>query len=120
MPVNWRPENRFQAFIKEDGYVRQMERKRCYESRIFNDKGWLTEPIKKDDPRELHDVEGTLEVQRQLLSKLAVHENRAIVEPGSNMYHRRLEALKADTVQAIQKTWSQSSKSTTYPRSIYF
>ena len=119
MPVRWRPEKRFQAFIEEYGYVRQMERKRCYEGRIFNDKGWLTEQINKDDPCELHDVEGTLEVQRQLLSKLAVHENQTIAEPGSDMYHRRLEALKADTVQAIQKTWSQSSKSTTYRRSIY-
>ena len=119
MPVNWRPEKRFQAFIKENGYVRQMERKRCCEGRIFNDRGWLTEQINKDDPRELHDVEGTLEVQRQLLSKLAVHENQAIAEPGTDIYHRRLGALKADTVQAIQKTWSQSSKPTTYQRSIY-
>jgi hypothetical protein len=119
MPVNWRPENRFQALIKENGYVRQMERKRYYEGRIFNDKGWLTEQINKDDPRELHDVEGTLEVQRQLLSKLAVHENQTIAELGSDMYHRRLEALKADTVQAVQKTWNQSSKSTTYQWSIY-
>ncbi|RII22705.1 hypothetical protein CUC08_Gglean013423 [Alternaria sp. MG1] len=120
MPVRWRPKKRFQVFIEENGYVRQMERKRCYEGRIFNDKGWLTEQINKDDPRELHDVEGTLEVQRQLLSKLAAHENQAIAELGSDMCHRRLEALKADTVQAIQKTWSQSSKSTTYRRSIYF
>jgi hypothetical protein len=119
MPVSWRPEKRFQAFIKENGYVYQMERKRCYEGRIFNDKGWLTEHINKDDPRELHDVEGTLEVQRQLLSKLAVHENQAIAEPGSDMYHKRLEALKADTVQAIQKTWNQNSKSSTYQRPIY-
>jgi hypothetical protein len=119
MPVSWRPEKRFQAFIRENGYVRQMELKRCYEGRIFNDKGRLTEQINKDDPRELHDVEGTLEVQRQLLSKLAVHENQTVAEPGSDMYHRRLKALKADTVQAIQKTWSQSSKPTTYRRSIY-
>jgi hypothetical protein len=119
MAVNWRPEKRFQAFIKENGYVCQVERKRYYEGRIFNDKGWLTEQINKDDPRELHDVEGTLEVQRQLLSKLAVHENQTIAEPGRDVYHRRLEALKADTVQAIQKTWSQSSKSAAYQRSIY-
>ncbi|CAN9170324.1 unnamed protein product [Alternaria alternata] len=119
MPVDWRPDKRFQTFIKEDGYVRKMERKRCYEGRIFNDKDWLIEQINKDDQRELHEVEGTLEVQRQLLSKLAVHENRAIAEPGSDMYHRRLEALKADTVQAIQKTWNQSSRSTIYQRSIY-
>jgi hypothetical protein len=119
MSASWRPEKRFQAFIRENGHVRQMERNRCYEGRTFNDKGWLTEQINKDDPRELHDVEGTLEVQRQLLSKLAVHENHTIAELGSDMYHRRLEALKADTVQAIQKTWSQSSKSTTYRRSIY-
>jgi hypothetical protein len=70
--------------------------------------------------RANYDVEGTLEVQRQLLSKLAAHENQAIAELGSDMCHRRLEALKADTVQAIQKTWSQSSKSPTYRRSIYF
>ena len=119
MPVRWRPKKRFQAFIKENGYVRQMERKRYYEGRIFNDKGWLTDQINKDDPRELHDIEGTLEVQRQLLSKLAAHENQAIAELGSDMCHRRLEALKADTVQAIQKTWSQSSKSTMYQRPIY-
>ena len=119
MTVRWRPKEQFQAFIGENGYVRQMERKRCYQGRIFNDKGWLTEPIKKDDQRELHDVEGTLEVQRQLLSKLAVHKNQTIAEPRSDMYHRRLEALKADTVQAVQKTWNQSSKSTTYQRSIY-
>jgi hypothetical protein len=96
-----------------------MELKRCYKGRIFNDKGWLTEQINKDNPRELHDVEGTLEVQRQLLSKLAVHENQTVAEAGSDMYHRRLGALKADTVQAIQKTWSQSSKSTACQRSIY-
>jgi hypothetical protein len=119
MPVDWRPDKRFQAFIKEDGYVRQMERKRCYGGRIFNDKDWLVERINKDDQRELHEVEGTLEVQRQLLSKLAVHENQAIAEPRSDMYHRRLQALKADTVQAIQKTWNQSSRSTVYQQSIY-
>ena len=119
MPVDWRPDKRFQAFVKEDGYTRRMGRKRCYEGRISNGKDWLIVQINNDNQRELHDVEGILEVQRQLLSKLAMHENQAIAEPGSDMYHRRLEALKADTVQAIQKTWNRSSRSTVYQRSIY-
>jgi hypothetical protein len=119
MPVDWRPKKCIQAFIKQDSYARQVERRECYEGRVFNDKGSFREQTTKDNHRDIHEVEGTLEVQRQLLSKLAAHENRVIAEPGSNMHYKRLEALKADTVQAIQKTWNQSSRSTAYQRPLY-
>jgi hypothetical protein len=38
---------------------------------------------------------------------------------GSTLSVERLESLKTDTVQAIQKTWNQSSKTTAKKRSLY-
>jgi hypothetical protein len=60
-------------------------------------------------------------VQRQLLLKLAEQENRIMEKPERRCKPsvERLETLKTDTVQAIQKTWNQNSRSTAKKRSLY-
>jgi hypothetical protein len=62
-----------------------------------------------------------LEVQRQLLLKLAEQENRIMEKPERRFTSsvKGLESLKTDTIQAIQKTWNQSSRSTAKKRSLY-
>lgn len=121
MPADWRPDKPLRDFIKETSHSRQMEQQERYEGRIFNNKGHISKPTIKNNQRDIYEIEGSLEVQRQLLLKLAEQENWIIEEPGrmceSSVEH--LESLKKDTVQAIQKTWGQSSRSTVKKRSLY-
>lgn len=119
MPIRWRPSKPIRTFIDEQDYTYSKDRNRYYERRVFNNKGRFSDQIPKDNEREIYDVEGTLEVQRQLLSKLAAVENQVTRESENSVHRRRIKALKADTVQAIQKTWNQSSRSTAYRKSLY-
>jgi hypothetical protein len=75
----------------------------------------------RNDQHNIHDIEGSLEVQRQLLLKLAERENAMMERPesGSTSPVESLESLKADTVQAIQKTWNQRSRFITKRRLLY-
>jgi len=119
MPVDWRPQKRIQTFINQRCYARQIKRREYYQGRVFNDKGVFIEQNNRSSYRDIYEVEGTLEVQRQLLSKLAAYENQVIAESSSNMHYKPLQALKADTLQAVQKTWNQSSRSATCQRLLY-
>lgn len=90
-----------------------LEQRGRYEGRRFNVKGHIKEQTIRNDQRDLHEIEGSLEVQRQLLLKLAEQENRIMEKPEScTSSVERLERLKTDKVQAIQKTWNQNSRST--------
>jgi predicted ATPase with chaperone activity len=121
MPVDWRPENPLRDFIKDNSHSRQTEQQERYQGRVFNDKGYAREGTIRNSQRDIHEIEGSLEVQRLLLLKLAEQENRMIEKPGSGSTFsvERLESLKKDTVQAIEKTWNQSSRSTAKKRSLY-
>jgi hypothetical protein len=114
MPITWRPEKTFQDFIKDNSHSRQIDQER-YQGRVFNDKGHVMKRITRNNHHDIHEIEGSLEVQRQLLLKLAERENARIEKPKSERASsvQSLESLKADTVQAIQKTWNQSSGSKT-------
>lgn len=119
MPLNWRPSKPIGVFIKERDCIYFQERIRHYEGRVFNDKGRFSEQTPENNEREIYDVEGTLEVQRQLLFKLAALENQVTGESENSVLRKCIKALRADTVQAIQKTWNQSSPSTAYQKSLY-
>jgi hypothetical protein len=120
MPIAWRPEKTLQDFIKENSHSRQREQER-YQGRVFNDKGHVRKRFTRNDQHNIHDIEGSLEVQRQLLLKLAERENAMMerLESGSTSSVESLESLKADTVQAIQKTWNQRSRFITKRRLLY-
>ncbi|KAF2843891.1 hypothetical protein T440DRAFT_523910 [Plenodomus tracheiphilus IPT5] len=113
MPVDWRPDKSLQEFIKHNSHSRQMEQQERYQGRIFNDKGHIREQVSRKNQRDIYEVEGSLEVQRDLLLKLAERENCITEKPESRSSSsiEQLESLKKDTVQAIQKTWNQSSRS---------
>jgi hypothetical protein len=121
MPVDWRPEKPLRDFIKDNSHSRQTEQQERYQGRVFNDRGYAREGTIRNSQRDIHEVEGSLEVQRLLLLKLAEQENRMIEKPesGSTPSVERLDKLKRDTVQAIQKTWSRSSRSMAKKRSLY-
>jgi hypothetical protein len=121
MPVDWRPEKPLRDFIKDNSHSRQTEQQERYQGRVFNDKGHVREQAIRNNQRDIYEIEGSLEVQRQLLSKLAEQENRMMEKPesGSTSSVERLESLKTDTAQAVQKTWSQSSRPTAKKRSLY-
>jgi hypothetical protein len=121
MPMDWRPEIPLHEFIKDNSHSRQAEHQERYQGRVFNDKGHIREHTIRNNQREIYEIEGSLEVQRQLLLKLAEQESRMMEKPGrrSTLSVERLESLKTDTVQAIQKTWNQSSRSTAKKRSSY-
>jgi hypothetical protein len=121
MPVDWRPEKPLRDFIKDNSHSRQTEQQERYQGRVFNDKGHVREQAIINNQRDIHEIEGSLEVQRQLLSKLAEQENRMMEKPESGITSsvERLESLKTDTAQAVQKTWSQSSRPTAKKRSLY-
>jgi hypothetical protein len=113
MPMDWRPKKPFRDFIKDNGHSCQTEQQERCQGRVFNDKGRIREQTTRNNQRDIHDIheiEGSLEVQRQLLSKLAEQENWTMEKPETSV--ERLKSLKTDTVQAIQKTWSQSSRCT--------
>jgi hypothetical protein len=121
MPADWRPDKSLQDFIKETSHSRQTEQRERHEGRVFNNEGHIREPTIRNNQRDIYEIEGSLVVQRQLLFKLAEQENWIIDEPGRRCESsvERLESLKTDTVQAIQKTWGQSSRSTAKKRSLY-
>ncbi|XP_014553182.1 hypothetical protein COCVIDRAFT_108387 [Bipolaris victoriae FI3] len=119
MPIRWRPSKPIRTFINKHDHTYFKDRNRYCKRRVFNDKGRFSNQIPKDNKREIYDVEGTLEVQRQLLSKLAAVENQVTRESENSVHRRRIKALKTDTVQALQKTWNQSSQSTAYRKSLY-
>ncbi|KAF2844252.1 hypothetical protein T440DRAFT_484326 [Plenodomus tracheiphilus IPT5] len=114
MPVDWRPDKPLRDYIKDNGYSRQTEKQEEYRGRVFNDQGHIMEKASRNNQRDIYDIEGSLEVQRQLLLKLAERENWVMEKPESGRTSpvKRLESLKKDTVQAIQKTWNQSNRST--------
>jgi hypothetical protein len=120
MPITWRPEKTFQDFIKDNSHSRQIEQER-YQGRVFNDKGHVMKRVTRNNYNDIHEIEGSLEVQRQLLLKLAERENARIENHKSERASsvESLESLKADTVQAIQKTWNQSSGSKTKGELLY-
>jgi hypothetical protein len=98
-----------------------MEQWERYEGRVFNNKGHIREWTIRNNQRDIYEIEGSLEVQRHLLLKLAEQENRIMEKPEERCTSsvKRLESLKTDTVQAIQKTWNQSSRSMAKKRSLY-
>jgi hypothetical protein len=120
MPVDWRPDKPIQVFIEENRHSSQKKEEKRYQGRIFNDKCQFQERIIRNNQRDIHELEGLLEVQRQLLLKLAEQENRVMEthEKGTPS-SESLQSLKADTVQAIQKTWSPRSRSTAHQRSLF-
>jgi hypothetical protein len=103
MPVDWRPEKPLWDFIKDNNHYRQTEQQARYQGRVFNDKGHAREGTIRNNQHNIYKIEGSLEVQRQLLSKLAEQENRMIEKPGSGSTTsvERLKSLKRDTVQAL-------------------
>jgi hypothetical protein len=121
MPVGWRTEKPLRVFIKDNWHSLQTEQQERYQGRVFNDKGRVKEQTIRNNERDIHEVEGSLEVQRQLLLKLAERENWMIekLESRSASSIKSLEQLKTDTVQAIQTTWNQSSRSTAKKQSLY-
>ena len=121
MPADWRPDKPLRDFIKDNSHSRQMEQRERYEGRVFNNKSHIKEQTIRKNRRDIHEIEGNLEVQRHLLIKLAEQENRVMEKPEERCTSsvERLESLKTDTVQAIQKTWNQSSRSRAKKRSLY-
>jgi hypothetical protein len=99
--------------MKDNRRPRQTEKQERHQGRVFNDKGRVREQTIRKNQRDIHEVEGSLEVQRQLLLKLAERENWMLEKPESRSTSsiESLERLKTDTVQAIQKTWNQTSRS---------
>lgn len=118
MSVNQRPLKTIQMFLSEHDYTYFKERNHDYRGRVFNDKGQPSRQTSKDHERDIYDIEGTLEIQRQLLSRLATIENQVMGEFENSMHQKRIETLRADTVQAIQKTWNQNNKPYTYQNSL--
>ncbi|XP_014551479.1 hypothetical protein COCVIDRAFT_20270 [Bipolaris victoriae FI3] len=80
MPTTWTPEKTLQDFIKDNSHSRQIEQER-YQGRVFNDKGHVIKRITRNNHHDIHEIEGSLEVQRQLLLKLAERENKRIENP---------------------------------------
>jgi hypothetical protein len=121
MRVDWRPEMPLYKFIKDNSHSHQAEQQARYQGRVFNDKGHIREQTIRNNQREIYEIEGSLEVQRQLLLKLAEQESQMMEQPGrgSTLSVEHLHSLKTDTVQAIQKTWNQNSRSTAKKRSLY-
>jgi hypothetical protein len=122
MPADWKPDKPFQVFFEENRHFCQIKRKTRYQGRVFHNQGQSLERTARNNGRELHDVEGIFEVQRQLLLKLAKQENRAMEtqengtqENGTPLFN----SLKRDTVQAIQNTWSPRSRPTTHQRALF-
>ncbi|XP_014550019.1 hypothetical protein COCVIDRAFT_116839, partial [Bipolaris victoriae FI3] len=74
--------------------------------RVFNDKGHVMKRVTRNNHYDIYEIEGSLEVQRQLLLKLAERENTRIENFKSERTSsvESLESLKVDIVQAIQKT----------------
>lgn len=105
MPADWRSDKPVRDPIEEDSHSRQTAQQGRYEGRVSNDKGHIREPTIRSNRRDIYEIEGSLEVQRQLLLKLAEQENRIMEKPGRRRKSsiERLENLKTDTVQAIQK-----------------
>jgi hypothetical protein len=121
MPADWRPDKPLRDFIKDNSHSRQMKQRKRYEGRVFNNKDHIKEQTMRNNQRDIYESEGSLEVQRHLLLKLAEQENRIMEKPKERCTSsvERLESLKTDTVQAIQKTWNQSSRSMAKKRSLY-
>jgi hypothetical protein len=121
MPVDWRTDKPLGDFVKDDGYSRQTEQHKRHQGRVFNNRDDVCEQPIRNNHRDIHEVEGSLEVQRDLLLKLAERENRIIEKPESMSISSLecLERLKTDTVQAIQKTWNQRSRPTA-KKSLFF
>jgi hypothetical protein len=114
MPVDWRTNKPLGDFIKDNSYSRQTEQHKRHQGRVFNNREDVWEQPIRNNQRDIHEVEGSLEVQRHLLLKLAERENWVMEKPESmsTSYAESLERLKTDTVQAIQKTWNQRSRPT--------
>jgi hypothetical protein len=114
MPVDWRTNKPLGDFIKDNSYSRQTEQYKRHQGRVFNNREDVWEQPIRNNQRDIHEVEGSLEVQRHLLLKLAERENSVMEKPESmsTSYAESLERLKTDTVQAIQKTWNQRSRPT--------
>jgi hypothetical protein len=114
MPVDWRTNKPLGDFIKDNSYSRQTEQHKRHQGRVFNNREDVWEQPIRNNQRDIHEVEGSLEVQRHLLLKLAERENWVMEKPESmsTSYAESLERLKTDTVQAIQKTWNQTSRPT--------
>lgn len=121
MPTDWRPDKPLRDFVKETSHSRPTEQQERYEGRVFNKECYIREPTIRNNQRDIYEIEGSLEVQRQLLLKLAEQNNWIIEQPERRCESsvERLESLKTDTVQAIQKTWGQSSRSTAKKQSLY-
>lgn len=119
MSISQRPFKIIQVFLSEHDYSYFREKNYYYKGRVFNDKGQPSKQTPKDNERDIYDIEGTLEVQRQLLSKLAALENQVMGEFENSTHQKRIDVLRADTVQAIQKTWNQNNRSTTYQKAPY-
>jgi hypothetical protein len=120
MPVDWRPDKPLRDFIKDNSHSLQIKQWGRYEGRVFNVKGHIMEQTIRNNQRDLHEIEGSLEVQRQLLLKLAEQENQTMEKPERcTSSVERLGCLRTDTVQAIQKTWNQSSRYSAKKRSLY-
>jgi hypothetical protein len=67
MPADWRPDKPLRDFIKDNSHSRQTEQQERYEGRVFNDKGHIREQTIRNNQRDIYEIEGSLEVQRQIL-----------------------------------------------------
>ena len=114
MPVDWRTNKPLGDFIKDNSHSRQTEQHKRHQGRVFNNRDDVWEQPSRNNQRDIHEVEGSLEVQRHLLLKLAERENWVMEKPESmsTSSAESLERLKTDTVQAIQKTWNQRIRPT--------
>jgi hypothetical protein len=104
MSADWRSDKSVRDFI-EDSHSRQTAQQERYEGRVFNDKGHIGTPTIRNDQRGMYEIEGSLEVQRQLLLELAEQENRIMEKSGRRCKSsiERLESLKTGTVSSYTK-----------------
>jgi len=104
MPVNWRPDIPLKVFIKNNRIEQRPSASRAKNRKVFNCTKTL--PVLKMRPtagstRVVYEIEGTLEIQRMLLHKLATQEN---IVKGLSMYQSQStrSISKADLEQRIQ------------------
>ncbi|KAJ5025168.1 hypothetical protein J3E73DRAFT_259028 [Bipolaris maydis] len=119
MPVDWSLEKSVQIQTEENDHTAQMKQKKKYKGRIFNDRGQCQIRAMRDNRRDIHEIEGVLEMQKQLLLKLAERGNRFMeANEDETPLPAFLEIFKMDTAQAIKKTWNPRRRSTTHQRSL--
>lgn len=130
MPIDWKADIPFKAFIAS----RERRHSAAHANgtpikrpSAENQPAIAKSPTVEDDEKGLHDAEGTLEMQKMLLGKLARRENsvKGLVLTNSRSNTRMdwevsqhslapetdLEEWKGEMAQALYKIWGPQSKS---------